>query len=805
MVCKKRDFAFCDMDNWQIRIFDVSRPAERQALAELRARGRVWRVCDALAAQRRALAELRAVAARGRGARPDEPGAGSAIARSTEPSGEPSTEPSGEAPGEPGERWVYYPWSGNLVRLLAPAEFRELRQSRNLYKITAAEQARLGALTIGIAGLSSGAMAALTMVLEGIGGHFKLADFDHIELSNLNRLRAGVHELGLPKAVAVARHIRELDPYVGLTLFPEGVTAGNVDAFLGGADPVDVVVDACDSMDVKLLLRERARERGIPVLMETSDRGLVDVERFDEEPERPILHGLLGETRAEDLRDLSPEARLGVAARMVGVTEVSARMAASALEVGHTLITWPQLASDVTLGGASLTAAVRRVGLEQPLPSGRRYVDVEALLAATAAVPDSRPMTARSAAEQTLSERPRAVMRKAGPCPEWAPYLAAHAALAPSGGNAQPWRFYAEPSRLWLTVDRARAHNLLSVGRRPVYLAMGAALENLHIAAAAHGSTVRAEMFPRRDDRDVVAVLSPGPGSGSAAAPDQALIDALPRRCTNRKLGTGEPLAAADEARLGAVAVDRGARLELVQGPVALGAVATLVGEADRVRCLCGPLHREMVAELRWSADEAAARCDGIDVATLELSEAELAGLRMISRPEVAAFLRVQDRGRALAAGRSQALIETSSAVGLVSVASDDPAGWVAAGRAMQRVWLEATLLGLGVQPIGTVLYMLHMLDAPAGSVFLPGERAALVAQKARLATLFPHSRGRVAAMMFRLVRAPQPAVRSHRRPLSEILLTGAPPQAHARVAAPVERVRRPVWMYPTGARREAS
>jgi hypothetical protein len=34
-------------------------------------------------------------------------------------------------------RWAYYPWSGRLVHVLPPAEFRELRLDRNRHKITA--------------------------------------------------------------------------------------------------------------------------------------------------------------------------------------------------------------------------------------------------------------------------------------------------------------------------------------------------------------------------------------------------------------------------------------------------------------------------------------------------------------------------------------------------------------------------------------------------------------------------------------------------------------------------------------------
>src|SRR5262249_2965791 len=46
--------------------------------------------------------------------------------------------------------WVFYPWSARLVHVLPPPEFRELRTDRNRYKITAAEQARLGRARIGV-------------------------------------------------------------------------------------------------------------------------------------------------------------------------------------------------------------------------------------------------------------------------------------------------------------------------------------------------------------------------------------------------------------------------------------------------------------------------------------------------------------------------------------------------------------------------------------------------------------------------------------------------------------------------------
>ena len=71
-----------------------------------------------------------------------------------------------------------------------------VRHDRNRYKIDANEQSRLIDTTVGIVGLSVGNAVARTISLEGSCGSLRLADFDTLDLSNMNRLQAGVHELG---------------------------------------------------------------------------------------------------------------------------------------------------------------------------------------------------------------------------------------------------------------------------------------------------------------------------------------------------------------------------------------------------------------------------------------------------------------------------------------------------------------------------------------------------------------------------------------------------------------------------------
>ncbi len=280
--------------------------------------------------------------------------------------------------------WVYYPWNNHLVHILDKDDFVELRTSRNQLKITRKEQAHLATKRIGIIGLSVGKTIATTLAIERIAGELRLADFDELELSNLNRIRAGLHELGLPKVIIAAREIAELDPFIKVIPYLEGINAENIESFLCEGGKLDILVEECDGLDVKILSRIAARNQGIPVVMETNDRGMIDVERFDLEPDRAILHGLIDHLPVLDvshLKDLTNQEKLPYLSVMVGLENISKRLADSLPELGKSITTWPQLASAVMLGGALVTDTCRRMLTNEFRSSGRFYVDfTEAVL-----------------------------------------------------------------------------------------------------------------------------------------------------------------------------------------------------------------------------------------------------------------------------------------------------------------------------------------------------------------------------------------------------------------------------------------
>ncbi|GGL91920.1 Rv1355c family protein [Nakamurella endophytica] len=594
-------------------------------------------------------------------------------------------------------RWAWYPWRRTLVSVPQPDTFRQLRTDRNRNKITRAEQERFARLRIGVVGLSVGHAIAHTLALEGLCGSLRLADPDSIELSNLNRIPASVGDLGVNKAVVVARRIADVDPYLHTEVFLEGLTESTMTGFFDG---LDLVIEECDSLDMKLRVREEARRRGLPVLMETSDRGLFDVERFDLEPDRPLFHGLLGDVSPETLRGLSTHDKAPHVMRILEAGQLSDRMAASMVEIDHTVSTWPQLAGDVQLGGATVAAAVRRLGRGESLPSGRIRVDLERSLdglgAAVAAGPPEGVAGAAGAAEIAVAAAVDLTAEEPGEVQE----AVLHAVrLAPSGGNVQPWSLVPTADggvEIHLAADRTSG---LDVAFRGSYVAIGAAAFNATVAAARHGRKAVVTPFPAGPESGSVVTVSLEAGADPELA---ELYPAMVRRITNRQYGRVRPLAPELVSELRRQMAAMGAGVHLVTDRDRVAAVADVLAASDRVRFLDRVLHGEMMHEMRWPGPERASW--GIDVAALGMDDADLAKLRVAARTDVMARLGDWGEGIGVALGdNTRDRVNASSAVAVVTVDGDRPADYVRGGMALEQLWITAERHGLAVHPVSPV------------------------------------------------------------------------------------------------------
>ncbi|MFI5229001.1 MAG: Rv1355c family protein [Gemmatimonadales bacterium] len=665
--------------------------------------------------------------------------------------------------------WVYYPWSSRLVHVLPRDEYRTVRTARNRYKITQSEQDALYAKRIGVVGLSVGNAAAVTFALEGIGGAFKVADFDLLSLSNMNRLRSGAPDIGVNKTVLAAREMLVIDPYLDITRYPRGVTPENMDDFLLGGGKLDLLVEECDDLYVKLVIRERCKALAIPVIMDTSDRGLLDVERFDREPDRPIMHGLIGDVSAESLKGLPTKDKVPIFLAIVGGHRMSARMAASLPEIDQTIGSWPQLASAVALGGAITADAARRLLLGTFTESGRWYVDVESIardgtgeLTHGAEPPRPFEIAPEARAPRAAPPAPRANGRVDRDTVKW---IVDNAILAPSAHNGQPWQFVWRDDALELRHDPAHDLPSLDYDRCATWAAFGAVTHNIELAARSIGLEPTFSHFPSASDERLVSRVR----FASREPLRDSLLELLPRRVTNRRRDGRRPIAASSLDEIRRAAEEAGASLQLATSPAALDELAALMGACDRISNMNQAIHREVMDGFRWSREEVEQHRDGLDLATMELTASERAGMWLLSKWEIMATLKRIGGGVALE-DLAKKCVASTSAIGLLTTPGVAPSDYLRGGRALQRVWLTATKLALGLQPWTGLPYLFARVERGGGAGLSPAEIAELRGLRERYRQVFDVRAGDAEVLLFRLSLADAPTAISLRRPVERVL-----------------------------------
>nr|WP_245719964.1 Rv1355c family protein [Nocardia uniformis] len=647
--------------------------------------------------------------------------------------------------GPRSDRWVYYPWRRTVVALPGPELLRTVRLDRNRNNLTRDEQETLGRQTVGVVGQSVGHSVAYVLALEGICGRLRLADFDTLELANLNRVPGTLFDIGVNKAVVAARRIAELDPYLPVEIFHNGITDENLDDFLHG---LSIVVEECDSLDTKVAVREGARRHQLPLIMQSNDRGLLDVERFDLEPTRQLFHGLLGDVSGADLRGLSTRDKAPYVIRILDGRNLSDKLAASMVEIGETLNSWPQFGGEVQLGGATVAAAVRRVGLGQKLPSGRTRVDIDRCLNELAEpAPDSRLEWVEDPIESTVQESGIAAVLSC-------------AQRAPSGGNAQPWMLEVDGDTVTIALAPERT-SIMDIGYRGSALAVGAALYNARAAAAAQGLLGQSE-FRLGGPALLTAALRLGADSDPQLARD---YPALLARQTNRQLGTGAPVAESTLDALAATAKAAGAGLRWLTGRVDIDSAAQVFADSDRARYLTPQLHQEMFAELRWPGDDLRT---GLDLRTVELPPDDLAILEIVRRADVMDQLRAWSGGVTLG-NSTRDQVRSSSAVAVVTFSAPPPgdlaelAAYARVGEAVQRVWIAAEQQGLAVQPVSPVfLFARRPGDLHTVS---PEFADTLASLQGRFMDLLEVPESETLALVLRLSYAAEVSARSRRLP----------------------------------------
>jgi sulfur-carrier protein adenylyltransferase/sulfurtransferase len=166
-------------------------------------------------------------------------------------------------------RGGYDAWLGKGGEIVSDGKLtvHELnRFSRNMLLKEIGEEGQLKllnakVLVVGAGGLASSALPYLAAAGVGTLG---IADFDRVDLSNLNRqVIHGTGDIGRLKVDSAVESIEEINPGVKVVPFRERLTKENALHILSG---FDMVLDATDNLDTKFLLNDACFFVGKPYI-----------------------------------------------------------------------------------------------------------------------------------------------------------------------------------------------------------------------------------------------------------------------------------------------------------------------------------------------------------------------------------------------------------------------------------------------------------------------------------------------------------------------------------------------------------
>lgn len=335
--------------------------------------------------------------------------------------------------------------------------------------------------------------------------------------------------------------------------------------------------------------------------------------------------------------------------------------------------------------------------------------------------------------------------------------IIAAAGAAPSGENAQPWKFKVRGASLLLYNIPERDQSLYNSGQRGSWVAHGAAIENMRVAAVYLGYAIDIVLFPDASDPNLVAEMS-FRKVDTLNEKEHSRYSAIFERCTNRKPYKKISLSPAIAHTLREYANNSQSRFLMTKDPELIQTLADAASINEYVMFNNKLLHNFFFTHILWDREREKEQ-PGFYIKTLEVPPPIQLLFRVLQWWPVMRMCNAVGLYKFIARQNAITYAHTS-AMGVITIQNDSASDFIDAGRLMERVWLEATQLGLSIQPLTGVLFFKQVLMRDGAHAFSPDQSQKIYAAYENIKNAFNIGNETI-ALMFRIGYGDPPSARS--------------------------------------------
>jgi len=291
------------------------------------------------------------------------------------------------------------------------------------------------------------------------------------------------------------------------------------------------------------------------------------------------------------------------------------------------------------------------------------------------------------------------------------------AVYAPSGHNSQPWKFKLKRNNNLLVYNDPDAdQTLYNYKQRGSYIALGALVETIKIAASKENYHVTFSFFPERTDTNLVVSCI----FESSSKEEDSLYPAIKKRSTNRKSykkrNVDQVILKKLKSLENTVQSEKEINIFFVEDEKKKKNIAKALSINDWLLFNNYAVHQALFPYIIWNKEEEKEKRSGLYIDTFELPVPIKMLFRLFAYWNFAKILGKIGWGSVVAKQNSN-LYASTGALGIITISDTSPLSFVSAGRVFQRLWLSAVVYNLHIQPVVGVLYLNQRIEEEDSSL----------------------------------------------------------------------------------------